>query len=454
MSAWTYRAVDPSTGVASPPLPTATAADVDRAVSRAHATFERLRRTPVLERAALARALAPALRARADELARLMAAEMGKPLADGKAEIEKCAVTCEYVAEHGPRWLAAEVLPSDASSSWVQYDPLGVVFAIMPWNFPFWQYIRFAAPALVAGNSFLLKHAPCTPGCGEALEALFAEVGVDAPNVRLGPDQIERVIADPRVAAVTLTGSTAAGRAVATLAGRHLKRSVLELGGSDPFVVLADADVAVAARTAARSRLVNGGQSCISAKRFVVVRSVADAFVEQLTAALQAYVVGPPTEPAVTVGPMARADLREGLHDQVIRSLAAGARLVLGGQPLPGPGNFYPVTLLLDVGPGMACWDEELFGPVACVRVVDDEDEAFLAASEGPYGLGASVWSAAPERLAGRLATMSAGCVFVNGMVKSDVRLPFGGTGDSGWGKELGPHGLRELTLSRTVWVA
>jgi succinate-semialdehyde dehydrogenase/glutarate-semialdehyde dehydrogenase len=454
MSAWTYRVVDPTTGLAGATFPTATAGEVDHAVSRAWATFQHLRALPMAERAAKVAALAPVLRRRADELAALMAAEMGKPLPDGRAEIEKCAVTCEYVAEHGPRWLAAEVLPSDASKSWVQYDPMGVVLAIMPWNFPFWQLIRFAGPAIVAGNSFLLKHAPNTPGCGEAIASLFAEIGVDAPNVRLGHDQIERVIADPRVAAVTLTGSTAAGRSVATLAARHLKRSVLELGGSDPFVVLADADVAVAAKTAARSRLVNGGQSCISAKRFIVVRAVAEAFVEQFTAALQAYHVGPPTEPGVLVGPMARADLREGLHDQVIRSLAGGARLALGGQPMPGPGCFYPVTLLLDVKPGMPAWDEELFGPVAVVRVVEDEAEAFVAASDGPYGLGASVWTRDPDRVAAQIARMSAGCVFVNGMVKSDVRLPFGGTGDSGWGKELGPHGIRELTLARTVWVA
>jgi succinate-semialdehyde dehydrogenase/glutarate-semialdehyde dehydrogenase len=454
MSAWTYRLVDPATGVAHTTYPTATATEVDHAVSRAHATFQALRALPMAERAARVAALAPLLRARADELARLMALEMGKPLADGLAEIEKCAVTCELAAELGPRWLAPEPLPSDASRSWVQYDPLGVVLAIMPWNFPFWQLIRFAGPALVAGNAFLLKHAPNTPGCGEALQSLFAEVGLDLPNVRLAADQVERVIADPRVAAVTITGSTTAGRAVATLAARHLKRSVLELGGSDPFVVLADADVATAARVAARSRLVNGGQSCIAAKRFVVVRAVADAFVEQFQAALAGYRVGPPTEPGVQVGPIARADLRDGLHDQVIRSLAAGARLVLGGHPLPGPGFFYPVTLLLDVKPGMPAWDEELFGPVAAVRVVEDEAEAFLAANDGPYGLGASIWTKDADRIAGRIAAMSAGCVFVNGMVKSDLRLPFGGTGDSGWGKELGPHGARELTLTRTVWVA
>jgi succinate-semialdehyde dehydrogenase/glutarate-semialdehyde dehydrogenase len=454
MSAWTYRVVDPATGVTHATFPTATAAEVDQAVSRAHATFLALRGAPMAARAEKVRALAGVLRARADELARLMAQEMGKPLADGLAEIEKCAVTCETVAELGPRWLAPEVLASDASRSWVQYDPLGVVLAIMPWNFPFWQLVRFAAPAVVAGNAFLLKHAPNTPGCGEAIESLFAAVGIDAPNVRLGPDQVERVIADPRVAAVTLTGSTAAGRSVATLAARHLKRSVLELGGSDPFVVLADADVAAAARTAAKSRLVNGGQSCISAKRFVVVRSVADAFLEAFQAALASYRVGPPLEPGVQVGPIARADLRDGLHDQVIRSLAAGARLALGGHPAPGPGFFYPVTLLLDVQPGMAAWDEELFGPVAVVRVVEDEAEAFVAANDGPYGLGASLWTGDADRLAPRIASMNAGCVFVNGMVKSDVRLPFGGTGDSGWGKELGPHGIRELTLTRTVWVA
>ncbi len=453
VSAWTYGVVDPSTGEAGAELPWHDPVEIDRAIGAAHATFSAWSARSLADRAATVAALAPILRRRADELAELMAREMGKPLAAGRAEIEKCAVTCEIVASRGPVWLAPEALSSDASESWVEYHPLGVILAIMPWNFPFWQAFRFAAPAMVAGNSFLLKHAPTTPGCGQAISELFAEVGLEVPNLRLGPEDVERVIADPRVAAVTLTGSTGAGRAVATLAARYLKRSVLELGGSDPFLVLGDADLDEAAAEAAKARLVNSGQSCIAAKRFIVVRSVADAFVERFRARLAEAVLGDPRDLLTTVGPMARKDLRDGLHDQVLRSIGRGARCVLGGKIPDPPGFYYPVTLLLDVAPGMPVWDEETFGPVAAVRVVDDEDAALLAANDSPYALGASVWTRDPQRIRHFARHLAAGCVFVNGMVKSDARLPFGGARDSGWGKELGPHGMRELTVARTVWV-
>ena len=453
MSAWTYRVTDPSTGVSEPALPLHSPEDVDRAVADARATFESWSRRPLAERARTIAGLAPVLRSRSEDLAALMAHEMGKPLADGRAEIEKCAVTCELVADKAAEWLRPEPLPSDASSSWLQYDPLGVVFAIMPWNFPFWQAIRFAAPAMVAGNSFLLKHAPSTPGCGDAIRELFEAVGLVVPHLRLGLDQVERVIADPRVAAVTLTGSTGAGRSVAVTAARYLKRSVLELGGSDPYVILGDADLDRAADTGVKSRLINGGQSCIAAKRFIVVRRVADRVVERMRARMAEAVMGDPRDPATTVGPMARGDLRDALHDQVLRSVGHGARCVLGGRVPDRPGWFYPPTLLLDVAPGMPAWDEELFGPVLPVRVVEDEEEALIAANDSAYSLGASVWTEDADRGRRFAAEVNAGCVFVNGLVKSDARLPFGGSRDSGWGKELGPHGMRELTLARTVWV-
>ncbi|MCA9493320.1 MAG: NAD-dependent succinate-semialdehyde dehydrogenase [Myxococcales bacterium] len=453
MSAWTHRVTDPATGESEPALPLHSPGEVDRAVADARATFETWSARPLAERARTIAGLARPLRERREELALLMAREMGKPLAEGRGEIEKCAATCELVAERAEDWLRPVQLSSDASSSWVQYDPLGVVFAIMPWNFPFWQAIRFAAPAMVAGNSFLLKHAPSTPGCGDAISELFEGVGLRVPNLRLDLEQVERVIADPRVAAVTLTGSTGAGRSVAVTAARYLKRSVLELGGSDPFVVLDDADLDRAAEVGVQSRLLNGGQSCIAAKRFIVVRSVAEPMIERLRARLSAAVVGDPRDAGTTVGPMARQDLRDALHDQVLRSVGLGARCVLGGRVPDRAGWYYPPTLLLDVAPGMPAWDEELFGPVLPVRVVEDEDEALLAANDSAYALGASIWTEDAERARRWAGRVTAGCVFVNGLVKSDARLPFGGARDSGWGKELGPHGMRELTLARTVWV-
>jgi succinate-semialdehyde dehydrogenase/glutarate-semialdehyde dehydrogenase len=352
--------------------------------------------------------------------------------------------------------LEQEPVGTDAVDSWIQNDPMGLILAIMPWNFPYWQVFRFAAPALMAGNGFLLKHAPNTPGIAREIADLFRDVGappglgieVLVDNVGAG-----RLIDRPEVAAVTLTGSTQAGRAVASRAGAALKPAVLELGGSDPFVVFADADLAEAARTAARSRLQNAGQSCIAAKRFLIEASVADRFVELLVEAMRAVEMGDPRDPATGLGPLARRDLRTNLERQVNRSTLAGAAVALGGQVTAGRGFFYPPTVLTGCGPGMPVWDEETFGPVAAVGTFSTPDEALSAANAGSYGLGATVWTADPERARPFWTGVRAGVVFVNGMVRSDARLPFGGVGESGYGRELGRDGLLAFVQRRSVWV-
>jgi succinate-semialdehyde dehydrogenase/glutarate-semialdehyde dehydrogenase len=386
-----------------------------------------------------------------------MALEMGKPLAQGVSEAEKCAWVCDYYAEHADAFLANQPRDTDASSSYVRFDALGPVFAIMPWNFPFWQVFRFAAPALAAGNAGILKHAPNVSRCALDIEAVFREAGFPEDlfrSVFLSNDAAGRVIADARVRAVTLTGSDRAGSQVAEEAGRHLKKTVLELGGSDPFIVLHDADVARAAETAAEARLINSGQSCIAAKRFIVVEQVADRFLERFVAAMRVRTVGDPLDPTTAIGPQARLDLRANLHRQVQESQKRGAGVILGGRLPDGPGAFYPPTVLVAVQPGMPAFDEETFGPVAAVVRARDEAGAVELANASPYGLGASVWTADTkrgERIAGELV---AGSVFVNGIVKSDPRLPFGGVKRSGYGRELSEYGLREFVNVKSVWVA
>ena len=455
MASWTYQPTDPATDEPGAVRPLHSAEALDSAVGAAHEAWLGWRRTGFHERAQVLRAAAQQLRERADAFADRMADEMGKPLAQGRGEAQKCAWVCEHYAEQAPSMLAPEPHESDGSAAHVHYEPLGLVLAIMPWNFPFWQVFRFAAPALMAGNGFLLKHAPGTPGCAEDIVDLLVQAGLPAglaPALWLDEAGVEQVLADRRVAAVTLTGSTAAGRAVAALAGKHLKPSVLELGGSDPFIVLSDADVGAAARMAATSRFLNAGQSCIAAKRLIVEASVAGPFQQALEAELDAWVVGPPRDAATTVGPMARRDLRDTLHDQVQRSIAAGAVAVRGCTLPTGPGAFYPVSLLTGIRPGMPAWQEELFGPVAALRVVPDEEAAIAAANDTTYGLGASLWTQNPARAERIIARLAAGSVFVNGLVKSDPRLPFGGIRDSGWGRELGTHGIRAFTNAKTVW--
>lgn len=415
------------------------------------------RATDMQQRTARALALAGVLRERVDAAARQMALEMGKPIRAGRAEIEKCAWLCEHYAEHAPGDLADLAVPTDAHKSYIAWRPLGVVLAVMPWNYPWWQVLRFAVPALLVGNGAVLKHAANVPGCALAIQDAFEEAGFPEGLFRtliIGRDAVESVIADRRVHAVTLTGSTGAGRAVAAAAGQHLKKTVLELGGSDPYVLLEDADVAHAADVCATARLTNGGQSCIAAKRFIVPRGLVEAFTARIVARFEAVQAGDPLDESTELGPMARADLRDELHEQVERSVAAGARLLVGGTRPDGPGAHYPATVLADVAPGMAAFDEELFGPVASIVPADDDAHALELANASPFGLGAAVFTRDVER-GERIArdVLAAGCCFVNAQVKSDPRLPFGGIGDSGYGRELGTLGLREFVNAKTVWV-
>ena len=452
-----FESVNPATGQVIETFEETSPDALDRILERADAASRGWSRLPVRERADGLRVAARILRERKDAYARTMALEMGKPLAQGVGEAEKCAWACEYYADQGEGFLAVQPRVTDASKSYVRFDALGSVFAIMPWNFPFWQVFRFAAPALVAGNAGILKHAPNVSRCALEIEQVFREAGFPDGLFRavlLSNEAAARVIADPRVQAVTLTGSDRAGSQVAEQAGRHLKKTVLELGGSDPFIVLEEADLARAVVTAAEARLINSGQSCIAAKRFIVVESVAERFVGQFAAALRGRTVGDPLDPATQVGPQARLDLRANLHSQVQESVKRGARLLLGGKVVPGPGAFYPPTLLVAVEPGMPAFDQETFGPVAAVIVAKDEADAIRLANASRYGLGASVWTADRERGERIARELEVGSVFINGLVKSDPRLPFGGVKRSGYGRELSEYGLREFVNVKTVWVA
>jgi len=453
----TFRSVNPATGEVLETFEETTPDALTRILERADAASRAWRRRPVTERAERLRATGRLLRERKEAYARTMALEMGKPLAQGVGEAEKCAWVCDYYAEHGAAFLADEPRASDASRSYIRFEALGPVLAIMPWNFPFWQVFRFAAPALVAGNAGVLKHAPNVPRCAVAIERVFRDAGFPDGLFRavfLSNEGAGSAIADERVRAVTLTGSDRAGSQVAEQAGRHLKKTVLELGGSDPFIVLDDADLERAAQAAAEARLINSGQSCIAAKRFIVVERVADRFLERFTSEMRARKVGDPLDPSTQVGPQARLDLRENLHRQVRESVQLGARLMLGGELPKGRGAFYPPTVLVAVEPGMPAFDEETFGPVAAVIRAKDEADAIRIANASPYGLGAAVWTRDTQRGERVAREIEAGSVFVNGLVKSDPRLPFGGVKRSGYGRELSEYGLREFVNVKTVWVA
>ena len=410
----------------------------------------------VASRADLLRRLASVLREDVDRLSRLITLEVGKPIVEAEGEVLKCAWCCEYYADNAERFLAPEIVASGASRSYVVLDPIGVVLAIMPWNFPLWQFFRFAAPSIVAGNGILLKHASNVPQCADAIDSLMEKAGAPAGLVRnlfVDHSQVESLIDDRRISALTLTGSTAVGSLVASQAGRALKKQVLELGGSDPFIVLADADVEQAAQTAVKARFTNTGQSCVCAKRFIVDDSIADKFVAGMVEGINRLKVGNPLDRTNSVGPMARDNLRGDLQSQVDRSVEAGAKLVVGGGSLDGTGYFFEPTLLDHVTPDMAVFKEETFGPVAAVIRVGNADEAIELANASEFGLGAALWTKnldLAERLARRI---EAGAVFINGMVASDPRLPFGGIKRSGYGRELGIHGLREFTNVKTVWI-
>jgi len=450
------RAVNPATGDLIRDYREHTAEEMDALLRRAHEAFLTWREVPLGVRAEKMHRAAQVLRGRRDLWARLMTAEMGKTLLSAGAEVDKCAWVCDHYADHAAGYLAPEPVGTDAGQSFVRFDPLGPVLAVMPWNFPFWQVFRFAAPALMAGNVGLLKHASNVPGCALGIEEVFREAGFPEgcfTALLVGAGLAERAIAHPAVVAVTLTGSEPAGSKVAAAAGAALKKTVLELGGSDPFVVLADSEVEAVAKSAAVARCINNGQSCIAAKRFIVEAPVAERFEAAFAEAMSALRVGDPLDPGTDVGPLAREDLLLELHDQVERAVRGGARLVVGGKRLGGPGYFYAPTVLSDVAPGNPAFEEETFGPVAAVTVARDQDEAVALANRSRYGLGASVWTGDPQRGIALAARIESGAVFVNGIVKSDPRLPFGGVKASGYGRELAAFGIREFVNIKSVWV-
>jgi succinate-semialdehyde dehydrogenase / glutarate-semialdehyde dehydrogenase len=434
-----------------------TSGHIEAVLESARRAFLRWRLVSIGERASLMARAGAILRNRRDELARLMTVEMGKPITAGEAEVEKCADACDYFAENAAKFLAPQTIPSDASKSYVRFDPLGPVLAIMPWNFPLWQVIRFAAPALMAGNVGILKHAPNVPGCALALEKIFTDAGfptgVFSSLLISDNNAAEKLVDHPVIRAVTLTGSERAGRAISSAAGRALKKTVMELGGSDPFIVLADADIPSAAAKAAESRCINNGQSCIAAKRFIVESAVIDSFRIAMVAAMSAMKVGDPMDRATQIGPLARLDLLEALDDQVQRSIRQGAKLRIGGHRRPGKGFFYEPTVLTDVQPGMAAFDEETFGPVAAIVRAADGKDALRLANLSSYGLGASIWTRDLNRAQVLAANMESGGIFINGIVKSDSRLPFGGVKNSGWGRELSHFGIHEFVNIKTIWM-
>ncbi len=451
------ESINPATGELIERFTPHTQSEVAAALAACFEAWRGWRTRPMEERSALMHRAAERLREESAHHARLMSEEMGKPIREAHAEVEKCAWVCDYYADTASAHLAIEEAESDGSRAFVRFDPLGPVLAVMPWNFPYWQVFRFAAPALMAGNAGLLKHASNVPRCALAIERLFRDAGFPADLFRtllIGGDQVGSVIDDPRVAAVTLTGSEPAGRQVAARAGAALKKQVMELGGSDPFVVLDDAELDTCCAVATTARCLNSGQSCIAAKRFIVVQSRLEAFTEAFAARLRALRVGDPLDEETEVGPLARPDLRDELHDQVVRSVERGARVVCGGERPEGPGAYYPPTLLADVAPGQPAYEEELFGPVAAVIAARDEAEAIRIANDTRFGLGASIWTADTARGEQLAARIDAGAVFINGMVKSDPRLPFGGIKASGYGRELGRYGIREFVNIKTVWVA
>ena len=431
-----------------------TDAELDAALDAATWAQRAWRGRSVEERAETLRSVAALLRQRSERYAQLITTEMGKPIAEALAEVEKCATGAEHYADHGSRYLAAEPVATESLHSYVAYEPLGVILAIMPWNFPFWQVFRAGVPLLIAGNAVVLKHASNVPQCALAVEEVFRDAGLPdglLKTVLVQGAAVESAIGDPRIAGVTLTGSSEVGARIASIAGRHLKKQVLELGGSDPFIVLADADVAYAARVAARARNQNNGQSCIAAKRFLVDDAVGDEFAARLADAIRELRVGDPLDRGVQVGPLARADLRDTLAEQVAATVEAGAKVVVGEGPIPDRGWYFAPTLLDGVLPTMTAFREETFGPVAALTRVRDLDEAIHLANDTVYGLGASVWTRdldAARHIAGRL---EAGSVFVNGLVASDARMPMGGVKASGYGRELGEYGVREFTNVQTV---
>jgi succinate-semialdehyde dehydrogenase / glutarate-semialdehyde dehydrogenase len=446
--------VNPSTGERVRAFAELTPREIEERVVRAYAAAALWRRTPMDERLRVVRRAGELLDERKEQYGRLMTLEMGKPIAAAASEAAKCATTCRYYADHAPEFLADERVAVDGERSFVTFEPLGVVLAVMPWNFPFWQVMRFAAPAVAAGNVGLLKHSSNVPQCALALEELFTDAGAPAgvfQTLLIGSKAVAGILADERVAAATLTGSEGAGSSVASTAGKHIKKTVLELGGSDPFIVMPSADLDAAVKAAVSARTINNGQSCIAAKRFIVAESIADEFTRQFVDGMRALRVGDPMDERTDIGPLAMPAIRDDLHDQVQRSVAAGATLALGGKPRDGAGWFYEPTVLTNVPEHAPAFCEETFGPLAAIVRAKDTSDAIRLANATRFGLGASAWTRdarETERFARELA---AGSVFVNAIVASDPRFPFGGIKASGYGRELSAFGLREFVNIKTV---
>jgi succinate-semialdehyde dehydrogenase / glutarate-semialdehyde dehydrogenase len=448
--------VNPATGETIKSFEALSAREIEEKLQRAADTFREYRRTSFADRSRMMTRAAEILESEKEEFGRTMTLEMGKPFKAAVQEVEKCALVCRYYAEWAERFLADEEIETNATRSYVQYQPIGAVLAVMPWNFPFWQVFRFAAPALMAGNVGLLKHASNVPQCALAIEEIFLRAGFPPGAFQallVGSDVVKGLIDDRRIAAVTLTGSEPAGRSVAGEAGSRIKKSVLELGGSDPFIVMPSADLEEAVRTGVKARTINNGQSCIAAKRFIVHTEIYEEFEGRFVAAMKALRIGDPLEEATDVGPLATTQIVEDLDEQVQKSVAAGARLLTGGKKLVRPGNYYEPTVLTDIPKNSPAYGEELFGPVALLFRVRDLDEAIGLANDTTFGLGSSAWTNDEPERKRLIEELEAGSVFINGMVASDPRLPFGGVKHSGYGRELSAHGIREFVNIKTVWI-
>ena len=450
------KVINPATGETTREVATETEKTLETKLAAAQSAFTSWRKTSLAERATLLKKVATCMRDHVDELAPIMTVEMGKPAKEAVAEVNKSALCADHYADNAEKYLARNVIASDAALSYVQHLPLGPVLGILPWNAPFWLAFRFCAPAIMAGNTCLMKHDPHVPGCAAAIADVFKKCGAPAglfDALFLATPKVEAVIRDKRVRAVSFTGSSKGGAKVAMAAASEIKPAVLELGGSDPSIVLADADLDKAASVLTLSRIINAGQSCIAAKRIIVEDSVYDSFVEKLSATLQGLTVGDPALETTDVGPIARPDLRNELHRQVTESVKQGAKLAFGGEVPDGPGYFYPVTLLTGVEPGMCAFVEETFGPVAAVIRARDADHAMSMANDTEYGLAASIWTADTRRAEAMAKNVEAGQVSINGIVKTDPRLPSGGIKTSGYGRELGPHGILEFVNAQQVWI-
>ena len=448
--------INPSTGETVRNFSALSAEQIEQKLQLAAETFRSYRRTSFADRSRMMMRAAEILETEKHDFGKTMTTEMGKPLKAAIGEAEKCAWVCRYYAENAERHLADQIVETNANKSYVRFQPLGPVLAVMPWNFPFWQVFRFAAPALMAGNVGLLKHASNVPQCALAIEEIFLRAGFPEGSFQtllIGSDAVESILKDPRVVAATLTGSEPAGRSVASICGKEIKKTVLELGGSDPFIVMPSADLKVAVTTAVKARTINNGQSCIAAKRFIVADEVYNEFEERFVSEMKALRIGDPMDEATEIGPLATPQILDDLVDQVNKAVASGARILTGGKKLDGPGNFYEPTVLVDVDPSTEVSCEEIFGPVAMLFRVNNIDEAINLANATTFGLGSAAWTNDANERSRFIEELEAGCVFINGMVASDPRLPFGGIKNSGYGRELAEFGIREFVNIKTVWI-